>query len=370
VDGQVDTLVQPNDIVAAILVERRRLAEERNPNLRLVDSCILKDDPRAKKVATHWMILDRHTGELHHHAIKIETFHYKKGGVWELEAPNSITLADQGGDEIARLMLFLDAVRLPGVPEVTGDYLIVPVSDDAQVAPLEALARISSPAGAAALANAMVRLSSNPDVMQSFIETIVSEPDASRLLASAMNISRFKDALGILRGLVANDAREQKFQELLAKNPWMFGSEYSELLDKRHWTRDEHQDFILRKTADGYVEAVEIKRPLGGQPLFILDQSRSIYYQRSEVTEALGQVMDYIEWFDAERSSINLRDGEDILKIKARIVIGRDGDDRQRQALRRLNSHLHRVEILTFDQLLRIAERVVNCLEQDLRSGD
>ncbi len=47
----------------------------------------------------------------------------------------------------------------------------------------------------------------------------------------------------------------------------MFGSEYSELLDRRRITRDEQADFLLRRTTDGYIELIEIKTPLRGQPL-------------------------------------------------------------------------------------------------------
>ena len=46
----------------------------------------------------------------------------------------------------------------------------------------------------------------------------------------------------------------------------MLGSEYSELLDRRTWTRDDNVDFMLRRTADNYLEVIEIKTPLGGAP--------------------------------------------------------------------------------------------------------
>lgn len=75
--------------------------------------------------------------------------------------------------------------------------------------------------------------------------------------------------------------------------------------------------------------------------------------------------MNYIEKFDASPYEIKYRDGEKVSKVRAKVIIGCDGDDGQRQALHRLNGHLHRLEVLTFDQLLRIAERVAGCLEQD-----
>ena len=50
----------------------------------------------------------------------------------------------------------------------------------------------------------------------------------------------------------------------------------------------------------------------------------------------------------------------DTLKIKAVAIVGRDGDVYQQAALRNLNSHLHRIEVITYDQLIRIAERVIS----------
>ena len=74
--------------------------------------------------------------------------------------------------------------------------------------------------------------------------------------------------------------------------------------------------------------------------------------------------MHYLELLDAERDLILRRDREDVNKIRAKIIIGRDGDEAQRQALCRLNAHLHRIEILTFDQLGRIARQVISTLER------
>lgn len=44
-------------------------------------------------------------------------------------------------------------------------------------------------------------------------------------------------------------------------------------------------------------------------------------------------------------------------------MIGRDGDGPQVRALRRLNGHLHGIEVITFDGLLRIARWVLSYLE-------
>lgn len=47
-------------------------------------------------------------------------------------------------------------------------------------------------------------------------------------------------------------------------------------------------------------------------------------------------------------------------KIRARIIAGRNGDQKHQAALRNFNAHLHRIEIITYDQLIKIAERVLS----------
>jgi hypothetical protein len=70
--------------------------------------------------------------------------------------------------------------------------------------------------------------------------------------------------------------------------------------------------------------------------------------------------MRYISEIERTRDHIIVKDGLDTLKVRARIIIGRDGGPEQLQALRTLNGHLHRIEVITYDQLMRIARRVLD----------
>ncbi|MDP9370864.1 MAG: DUF4263 domain-containing protein [Chloroflexota bacterium] len=146
----------------------------------------------------------------------------------------------------------------------------------------------------------------------------------------------------------------------------MFGSEYSALHERRNWTRDEQQDFMLRRTVDDYLELIEIKTPLGGKPLFLRDEDHDTYFQHSELSKVVGQVMHYLEELDRRYYIIKDKDKENVNKIRAKINIGRDGDGQQAEALHRLNGHLHRIEVLTFDQLVRIGRRVLCYLQRML----
>ena len=83
------------------------------------------------------------------------------------------------------------------------------------------------------------------------------------------------------------------------------------------------------------------------------------------VLPVLGQVIRYIAELDRDRDKILSKDRCDTLKIRARVIVGRDGDLGHQEGLRNLNAHLHRIEVVTFDQLVRIAARVLDVFESD-----
>lgn len=96
-------------------------------------------------------------------------------------------------------------------------------------------------------------------------------------------------AIEKLKGLIEADAEEKEFQRHLKENPWMFGSEYAHLLDRRIWVRDQQKDFMLKRTADGFLEMIEIKRPLNNTPLFSPDGSHhNSLYPGVELSKAIG----------------------------------------------------------------------------------
>ncbi len=78
----------------------------------------------------------------------------------------------------------------------------------------------------------------------------------------------------------------------------------------------------------------------------------------------------YIDEVERQRDSIIAKDNLDPFKIRARIIIGRNQDDEHQAALRNLNAHLHRVEILTFDQLQSIGKQTLSIFESRLSTNE
>lgn len=262
------------------------------------------------------------------------------------------------------------AHRTGSIPKETADFVVVtaPKGESDRAALLKLLNDLSTRGKIDVLADVLENVRLDMDILPELLERAAKDPMLFIEAAAALNLATYKSAVEELRMLINdNSVGERSFQNLLSENPWMFGSEYSELLDRRRWTRDEEQDFVVRRTTDNYIELIEIKTPLRGRPLFRHDQSHNTFYPGMDLSKVLGQVENYIEKIDRSRDAILANDGEDTTKIRAKIIIGQDNDQDQQEALRRFNGHLHRIEILTFDQLLKIAQRVLNYLEGVLR---
>ena len=189
-------------------------------------------------------------------------------------------------------------------------------------------------------------------------------------IAIASRLVEYRKAYQVFSDLVSDpDTPEAKIQKHLDQNAWIFGSEYSELLKRRTWTRDDRLDFMLRRTVDGFLEIVEIKTPFQ-EALLRYDSSHDSYFPSAKLSAVIGQVIRYIEEVERDRDSILAKDGSDTLKIRARIIIGRDGDTEHQNALRNFNAHLHRIEIYTFDQLMRVGKRVLDIFQEQINQDN
>lgn len=354
--------------VEEALVKRRLVDVFKHPNQRYVDNLTLQRSSRRSVDATHLEIIDQRTQKVHHHAIKIEvtpSVSKSEGGGWRIKPGASIWISDENDDAIGKLRDFLSVVR-GDLPEEAGDYLVAQIENGEITADtLQRFITAASTSGKVeALIQAVEAISCDPAALESLAQLALAHPDASQVAAAALSLARYTDVLAELERLIEANAAEQEFQSLLANNPWIFGSEYSELHPRRVWVRDQQKDFMLRRAVDGYLEIIEIKTPLGiSEKLFLPDNAHDCLYPRNQLTKVVAQVMYYLEEVDAARDSIYRRDNERVTKITARIIIGRDHDDEQVEMLRRFNSHQDRMEVLTFDQLLRIGRRVVHQLQ-------
>ena len=342
-------------------VQVKKYDPSERPNLSTECTITLKDGPRVRRIAKHLVVLDQHTGLYHHDTITIKSYKRTKD-VSTLIQERSIAL---DGDETKTIIDYISSIRESTIPLKTGAYHLMPSYKPAETEALVRLLDAGNSASVDALAVVLQQAVQRPELLRSVLERVAEQGDVFLAqAATVINLFVYKKAVSDLERLIGDDnAKEVDFQRLLAENPWLFGSEYTQLLSNRHLTRDEQQDFLFVRTTDGYIEVVEIKTPLGSDPLFAYDRSHDTYYAKADLSKVLAQVENYLEKIDRRRDSILSDDGLDANKVRAKIFIGRDGDENQVRALRRLNGDRHRVEVVTFDGLLRIARRVLSYLE-------
>lgn len=342
-----------------------------NPSIGKVTQAVLKDGPQAFKIATLLEVKNPKTGAFHHYSLKIDQIEKRRTG-WSSKPEKSVSLKGKDPDEIEKLYKFLYATYKDGLGDATGDLHLVSEADFAKIENIrEAIPNIED-SDKLELAGVLIsRLEKNSSNISDFVNAFKNSPDETiQHIAIASRLIDYSKSLSELKKLVEDpNTVEASFQKHLEKNPWMFGSEYSELISRRIWTRDECLDYMLRRTVDDYLEIVEIKTAFKNA-LFLHDSSHDSYHPSSKLSPVIGQVIKYIEELERDRDSILAKDGWDTLKIRARVIVGRDGNKEHQIALRNFNSHLHQIEIITYDQLIRIAERVLSIFKDEAVSEE
>jgi len=174
-------------------------------------------------------------------------------------------------------------------------------------------------------------------------------------------VAKRKQALQQLRRYIAENAREQKFQTLFVSHPWMLGARYTRLVQRRDWT-ERHIVDLLFQTEDQYFELVELKRSRPQNGCFKTNRERTIV--SAPVNDAMNQAAHYLAEIEARRDNLLRNYGVDLFKLRARVVIGyiqtgHQSEMEQREALRMYNSHLNRITVISYDEVERICERVI-----------
>ena len=348
-----------------IVVERRNAI--RNRNVGAVSSTVLKEGQRVSKIAIVYEILSE-TGEHHHFSLKLETLRRNRAEGWKVQDERHFSLDDT--QEIGRLITFLATATGGNLPDSDGRYVVLTGGTATAENVVRLLEGVQTAEHVEVLRTVLEQLNEGDIGIAEFEAALTTVRRGVLLeLSAAARLVEYRRQLDRLKVLIEADAREADLQQILEENPWMFGSEYSELLQRRTWVRDDIQDFMLRRTVDGYLEIIEIKRA-SQDPLFRHDQSHDSWYASQWLSMSLGQALRYIERIDRRRDAIIAEDNEDPVRVRARIFIGRDGDTNQKQGLHRLNGDLHRVEIYTYDQLVRTAERVLSVFAGEINARD
>ncbi|MEO1036989.1 MAG: Shedu anti-phage system protein SduA domain-containing protein [Pseudomonadota bacterium] len=343
-----------------------RLKEAReSSHIRQIAEVTLRHGPQTYKTASLMEVMNKRTGETHHHVLILEQFKHTSRIGWQYESSHKITLDDRDGQQIHDLFALLNAHYAGELQGNVGNVRVLSADSYAKYeAVLQSIPDLESTEKLDLIRLLLGHIeSANRDQIQALFADTSGE--TLQHIAAASRMVEYSSACSEMTNLIDDpNTKERELQAHLDANPWMFGSEYSELLSRRNWTRDEQLDYMLRRTVDDYLEIVEIKTA-APDPLFRFDRSHKSYYPSRRLSQVIGQVMKYIEEVERNRNNILVSDEVDTLKIRVRVIVGRDGATKEeRAALRNFNSHLHRIEVITYDQLLKIAERVLSMFRE------
>ncbi len=162
------------------------------------------------------------------------------------------------------------------------------------------------------------------------------------------------------------DQPEKIFHNWIESNLWIFGVEYHKKHPFRKIEEDNSQADIILETADGFLSLIEIKRPNPKYNLFRYDNSHRCYFPTSNFSEAIGQCLIYLQRIEDYKKTLEQEHSIRILKPRIRLIIGRTRsfNKKENEALHFLNSSLHDIDIISYDQLLENGNRIISFYEK------
>jgi hypothetical protein len=217
-----------------------------------------------------------------------------------------------------------------------------------------------------ALAEAVARVLADRAVVERLPVDEVGDESVA-VLGSAFRLRTLRSALGQLRQhLEGGQADERIYQDWAEQHSWVFGSAWRGLDPVRTIAVGDTVDGLLPTTATGLRDILELKRPVD-DPLQ-WDNSHRNFYWSAAASRAIGQSHRYLDQLHqlGPRPG-GLRDHPEIIAYhpRALIIMGRsrDWEEAKFLALHGLNSRMHGITVMTYDQLVWQGERALDVLD-------
>lgn len=173
-------------------------------------------------------------------------------------------------------------------------------------------------------------------------------------------VQEFESSIGV-------EQTEAFWQNWFAKNKWVLGSEFLNILPERDIDTHDIADYLMR-SIDGFLDVVEIKRP--ELPFWVGPDSHGNYCPTAQLTAAISQCLNYLYKIELQSNSVEFMErvgGTKTVKPQCLLVYGRSDkwSEEKMKALRILNAAHHQLHIITYDQLLMRAKQLLGIIEAD-----
>ncbi|MFD6392956.1 Shedu anti-phage system protein SduA domain-containing protein [Nocardia sp. NPDC060259] len=199
----------------------------------------------------------------------------------------------------------------------------------------------------------------------------IADMPGSDVIAQAVQWNRRRAAIATLRAVVEDPVSlERDIHSLLRQQTWLFGGRYVKELARRQLTTMDEFDIPLLR-GDGSLHIVELKKAMVPN---LVEQPRTHCSAGLDVHRAVTQAANYLRSLDENRAAILADYGIECRRAFATVVIGhpkfvdrRYSASEVAGALRTYNATLSRIEVITYQELIDSAERL---LTLDDRASD
>ncbi|MBE8474200.1 DUF4263 domain-containing protein [Streptomyces sp. 3R004] len=185
-----------------------------------------------------------------------------------------------------------------------------------------------------------------------------------QLLLRAAEVQRRRRGLKALRTTVEDPrASESDLQRALDGQHWIFGGQFVGQAVQRRLVPGDEVDIPLIR-GDGALHIVELKRAMSLKGSLV-KRHRGCWVPTAEVHDAVSQAVNYLVGLDEHRQRIRDELGIETRRASALVLIGHPSlqpdvpEEAINEALRTLNTHLSRVEAVTYKELVDNAERAL-----------
>jgi len=156
--------------------------------------------------------------------------------------------------------------------------------------------------------------------------------------------------------ILEKETLETDMKAFFLENPWIIGFEYQELTKEKRAGEDKVIDYRLKRLDDNF-DLVEIKGP--NDPVFRSGGGRISFTRK--MADAVLQIMDYVNHYDKYFEYTAHKEGIEVYKPRGFLMIGKAQED-TRRSLNMVNSFLFRIDIVTYDDVLKKARNAVQVL--------
>ncbi|NML53953.1 DUF4263 domain-containing protein [Streptomyces sp. R302] len=190
---------------------------------------------------------------------------------------------------------------------------------------------------------------------------LAADPDGRMILRAAALQRRAAGLAALRRAAEDRTATELDLQRALEGQHWIFGGRFvGEAAQRRLVPGDEVDIPLIR--GDGSLHIVELKRAMGMKGSLV-KRHRGAWVPTAEVHDAVGQAVNYLVGLDENRRQILEEFGIETRRASAIVLIGHPGvqpdvpEHDINEALRTFNTHVNRVEVMTYKEIVDNAGR-------------